>query len=762
VKPAAKMTLLVPSSTLALLTLAISSPGRGRRLLLLLAGVALSSAHPGFAAPSPVQVIGGNRELVISEVSERTLRIELAPLDAEGRPRPAAPSTVLVSLPITEKMRVRELESEKEALVGKLRVTIKPQPLTVSVRRADGKLVQELIFEDSANGAVAFRVEAPVLGLGEGAQQFDRRGALYPMQPTWGGWNRPVLGSVVPSPFLIGTGGWALFVHQPEGQFDLRDAGGRFLPGTNDEGPLILFVVSVEQPSDALTEYTRLTGMPVLPPKWALGYFQSHRTLAGPEEPLQIARTFREKKLPCDALIYLGTGYCPAGWNKGHGSLEFNPKTFDRPLESIRALRGLDFRVILHVNRAPRNIFGASIGEESDSSAHLRNYWARHREAFALGVDGWWPDDGDELPLEPRLTRHRCYYEGSLQDRPDVRPWSLHRTGYSGAQRYGGWIWSGDIDGKWETLAAQVSVGLNHSLSLTPFWGSDTGGFYPTRELTGELYTRWFQFSTFCPSFRSHGRTWKLRLPWGWNTGELGPVEHNQSPDASELRNAEVEPICRKYLELRYRLLPYNYSLMREACDTGLPPMRALWLHYPGDEEAVKLGSEYLWGRDILVAPVVEKGVSVRRLYLPAGVWYDWWTGEKVAGGRWIERPVDLATLPLHVRAGAIVPLDPVRQFTAQAVSEPTTLRVFPGANGEFTLYDDDGLSLGYRDGSDPKTVWIRIQWDDANRRLTLEPDERMKNWPGGARVFTVEAAGSDAQPRRVEFRGQPVGCELQ
>jgi alpha-glucosidase/alpha-D-xyloside xylohydrolase len=306
-----------------------------------------------------------------------------------------------------------------------------------------------------------------------------------------------------------------------------------------------------------------------------------------------------------------------------------------------------------------------------------------------------------------------------------------------------------------------VPVGLNHSLSLTPFWGTDTGGFVPTAELTGELYTRWFQFSAFTPLFRSHGRTWKLRLPWGWNTGEFGPVESREGPDRSELRNAEVEPICRKYLELRYRLLPYNYTLMREACDTGLPPMRALWLHFPGDAEAVKLGDEYLWGRDLLIAPVVEQGAAARRLYLPEGTWYDWWTGRPTPGKQWVERRVDLATLPMYARAGAVVPLDPVRQYTAQPVTEPTALRVYPGADGSFTLYDDDGQSLSYRDGSDGQTVWIRFRWDDAARRLTLEPDGRMRRWPGGARAFTIELVGSDAKPRQVEFRGERVAVDF-
>jgi alpha-glucosidase/alpha-D-xyloside xylohydrolase len=711
-----------------------------RSLLLLLNCAAISYATLG----------SEKSELVVSEISQRTVRLQWPSPDQHGGPD----SSILVPFPSTEKLRVRGAVDETTIGAGQLRVTIKSPPLVISVRRPDGKWVQELSFEDGVDHGMTFRTGAGILGLGEGAQQFDRRGALYPMEPSWGGWNRPVLGSVVPSPFLIGTEGWALFVHTPEGQFDLRDPKkGRFIPKTN--APVDLFIVDVRQPSDALAEYVRLTGKPVMPPKWALGYFQSHRTLAGPQEPLRIARMFREKKLPCDALIYLGTGYCTNGWNTGHGSLAFNTNAF-LP-ENLSALHEQNFKVVLHVNHAPRNLFGASIAEDSDSPRHIRNYWKRHHDAFALGVDAWWPDDGDELPLEARLSRHRCYYEGPLQDRPNVRPWSLHRTGYAGSQRYGGWIWSGDIDSRWETLAAHVSVGLNHGLSLTPFWGSDTGGFYPTRELTGELYARWFQFSAFCPSFRSHGRTWKLRLPWHWNTGEYGPIENNRNVDPAELHNPDVEPICKKYLELRYQLLPYNYTLAREACDTGLPLMRALWLHYPDDPDAIKLGSEYLWGRDLLVAPVVEKGAKSRRLYLPAGTWFDWWTGEKLEGKRWIERPVDLATLPLYARAGSIIPLDPVRQFTAQSVTEPTILRVYPGANGVFTLYDDDGRSLNYSDGSDAQIVWIRLQWDDAGRRLTLEPDTRMKKWPGSARPFAVETVGTKAAPTVVDFNGRAV-----
>jgi alpha-glucosidase/alpha-D-xyloside xylohydrolase len=681
------------------------------------------------------------------------VRIQLSPLDESGKPQAAAPSTILVPFKGTEKLRVRELAAAKEVHIGRMKLAIHSEPLTISLRRADGKLVQELVFEEtSGTNSVTFHTDAPVLGLGEGDEQFDRRGHYYRMR---NGQYAPWLathGATIPVPFLIGTDGWAMFIHQPWGVFDLRDGKGRFLPTgpSSTHEPLDLFVAEIDQPADALAEFIQLAGRPVMPPKWLMGYIQSHRTLSGPEDPLRIAQTFRDKKLPCDALIYLGTGYCTNGWNTGHGSLEFNPNAFDHPKDQLDALHGLNFKIILHINHAPRNLFGASISEPSDSPLHIHNYWARHHDDFALGVDGWWPDDGDELPIEARLARHRCYYEGPLQERPNERPWSLHRNGYAGVARYGGWIWSGDVESRWATLAAHVPVGLNYSLSVTPFWGTDTGGFIPTREFTGELYVRWFQFSAFNPLFRSHGRTWRLRLPWGWNTGELGPIESRDVTDRAELHNAEVEPICRKYLELRYQLLPYNYTLMREACDTGLPPMRALFLHYPKDPEAVKLGDEYLWGRDLLVAPVVVKGATSRRLYLPAGTWYDWWTNEKLEGERWFDRPVDLATLPLYVRAGAIVPLDPVRQYTAQSVTEPTTLKVYPGANGEFVLYEDDGKSLDYLQD---RATWTRIRWNDRAQTLTIEPDGRSKTQPGPRRfeVLLVKGGGR----KSVEYSGR-------
>ena len=170
-------------------------------------------------------------------------------------------------------------------------------------------------------------------------------------------------------------------------------------------------------------------------------------------------------------------------------------------------------------------------------------------------------------------------------------------------------------------------------------------------------------------------------------------------PTGKSCAIAEVEPICKAYLELRYRLLPYLYSAVREAHETGMPVMRALWLHYPSDPEAVGRGDEYLWGRDILVAPVVEKGATSRTLYLPQGTWYDFWTAREVSGGREITRPVDLKTMPLYVRAGAIIPTGPVKQHTGETADAPLTLTVYPGADGTADVYEDDGASFAHKAG---------------------------------------------------------------
>ncbi|MGC2185328.1 MAG: TIM-barrel domain-containing protein [Terriglobales bacterium] len=575
-----------------------------------------------------------------------------------------------------------------------------------------------------------------------------------------GGYKLATHGGRVPVPWIVSPSGWAMFFNQPFGTFDFTGSQSRLLPPNPDAAlPLDIFVTVARDPGTIMAEYARLTGLPEMPPLWSFGYQQSHRTLAGRDEILSEARMFREKRLPCDALIYLGTGFCPSGWNTANGSFAWNSRVFPDPREMIGQLHAEHFRVALHAvilsDRLSGTVHDAcELSQFDEQKASC--YWDAHRQDFAMGVDGWWPDEGDPLDIASRLARNRMYWEGPQIDRPNERPYALHRNGYAGMQRYASFLWSGDVFSTWETLKTQVPIGINTSLSGMPYWGTDIGGFVPTKEFTSELYLRWFQFGAFCTLFRSHGRAWKLRLPWGWNTGEPGPAEINNYngaaiPDPSQLHDARVEPICRKYLELRYRLLPYLYSAVRECSLSGMPVMRALWLHYPDDARAVACGDEYLLGKNLLIAPVVDKGATTRRVYLPRGRWYDFWSDEMLEGGREISREVNLEIIPIYVRAGSILPLGPIKQYTAEKVDGPLSISIYPGHDDTFLLYDDDGTTFNYRRGE-----WMgsQMMWNDAQKSLAigLAPGSRML-----PRVRTDIEVKLGQSTRSVAYDGTPI-----
>jgi alpha-glucosidase/alpha-D-xyloside xylohydrolase len=234
----------------------------------------------------------------------------------------------------------------------------------------------------------------------------------------------------------------------------------------------------------------------------------------------------------------------------------------------------------------------------------------------------------------------------------------------------------------------------------------------------------------------------------------FGPLERpvDQLPPERALRNKAIEPIAKQYIELRYQLLPYNYTLAWEACNTGLPMQRAMWMHYATDATCRRLGDQYLWGKYMLIAPVYEKDATTRNVYLPAGVWYDWWTNEAKQGGQSVTKAVDLSVMPIYVSAGAIIPFDPIRQYTAQAVGEPTTLKVYSGTDGSFTLYDDDGLSQDYLTGKGCSI--IDIKWNEKSKQLTLAPAKG--NTVQGTRKFIVELIPGNVK-KEITYSNAPV-----
>ena len=784
-------------------------------------------------------------QLLIRQAGTHSIRITLKPLSWPGD-TPYSPALV-DGLYQTPAINLTQLSATMTQQVGNFIIELRPDPLSIRIVTPDGRAVQQLSFTDST---LSFALDnAPVLGLGEGGHkpepgipwrqapiEFDRRGRLQEMQPRW---QSDAYGSRNPVPLLIGTAGWALFVATPWGEIDLRAADhGVFLPwkptprdtieqnehnqgltgakGLPPAGSVIaglydLIVFDAHDPAAFMKDLSELTGPGVLPPKWALGYMQSHRTIKDENYILGIVDSFRSKKIPVDAVIYLGTGFTPRGWNTPQPSFQFNPAVFHRdPAEVLADFHAKHVKVVMHMvpwdrDKLPglHGTIPAAPGERLDAG-HIQNYWQQHIALMRTGVDAFWPDEGDWFDLYERVKRHQLYYQGPLSTFPDIRPWSLHRNGYLGIARWGGWVWSGDTESSWKTLEGQIAVGINHSLSLSPWWGSDIGGFYPNSEKTGELYARWFQFGAFCPSFRSHGRTTMTILPWGWGQSDRGELETSAKPAAapdkqttpapasdsetikrnvllSSMNDPRIEPIVRKYDELRYRLLPYTYTLAWETRATGMPLMRALWLHYPDDSIARGMGSEYLWGRDLLIAPVFEKAATTRSVYLPAGKWYDWWTSLPVPAatstanstaspaampnpavptGTTIQRPVDLSIMPIYVRAGAIIPFDPIRQYTSQTVTIPTTLRIYPGADGDFTLYDDDGISQQYLHG---KATWISMRWNDSTHTLILSPGAPagFTNLPVHRRFLIQLMTRPTASPTPIVYTGNPVAVPL-
>ncbi len=755
----------VPSRREALKTIGVGSAG-----LLVGGGIIRGQGADIMVAGQPVQIA------VMSE-SAMTVRLTVRPLE-NSRPAALNVTGALAQETTASTARQQPLTGTARVRAGDLVVRVTGSPPTLHVETAGGAVVQTLTL-DAAGPGLTFRLpQGPLLGLGEGGVQFDKKGSTDQMrngqvtsQPD--GYRLAIHGTRAPIQWLIGaTDGWAMFIHQPYGAFDFKGPDGRFLPPADSPLPLDVFIVSSRDPLVVMSEYRRITGQAEMPPLWAFGYMQSHRTLGGPDEILGVARTFREKKLPCDTLIYLGTEFAPSGWNTRNGEFTWHATNFPDPKKMLDQLHADHFRVVVHVVVEGRRFIGGvndpctapalPPGRTEDNrwppERQVSCYWPVHKNLMETGVDGWWPDQGDGFDGPSRLARHRMYWEGTQLFRPNERPFALHRNASAGIQRYGGFIWSGDVQSRWETLATHVGVAINSGLSGLPYWGTDIGGFVPTTEYTGELHARWFQFGAFCPSFRAHGRNWHLKLPWGWDGGDGGPPETNNfKVPPEELTNTRVEPICRKYLELRYRLMPYLHTAVRECYDTGLPIMRALWLHHPDDATAVARGDEFLWGRDILVAPVVQQGATSRRVYLPRGTWFDFWTNERIEGGREIDRSVDLETMPLYVRAGAVLPMGPVRQYVDQVVDEPTTLVVYPGVNGVSTLYEDDGRTFAYRKGA-----WMRIDltWQDGARTLALRLAQGSQLLPPAPRVFTVRLAGtSDGRP--VTFTGQPLTIRL-
>jgi alpha-glucosidase len=539
-------------------------------------------------------------------------------------------------------------------------------------------------------------------------------------------------------------------------------------------------------PAGVLRDYTALTGRGALPPLWALGYQQSRWSYMSEEQVLGVAREFRARRIPAD-VIYLDIDHMD-----GFRVFTWNRRTFPDPARMLARLHDDGFHAVTIVDpgikvdeaypiyrsgRAQGVYVRTAGGGElhakvwpgicafPDFTAPAARAWfgGLYAAPLALGVDGFWndmdepgvfaPDDFDrpEIGLGPQKTlpvdaRHagdgmpgthaqyhnvygmqmaRATFEGLRGLRPDRRPLVLTRAGFAGVQRYAA-MWTGDNSPTWTHLALTIPMLTNLSVSGVPFVGADVGGFMGSP--SAELYTRWLQAAALTPYFRTHSNDVSApREPWAFGTA--------------------YERINRATIELRYRLLPYLYTLFADNEQSGIPPLRPLWFAYPGDVRASLVDDQFLVGGDLLAAPVVHEGRTRRDVYFPRGdAWIDWWDGTRHAGGTVAQVAAPLDRLPLFIRAGAVVPTAPVVQHTGELKDVPLTLAVAVGARGGGHVFQDAGDGYGYREGA-ARTI-VATQ-DDHGVRLDIPRND------GWQRVGALDVLGLAAAPAVVRIDGK-------
>jgi len=532
-----------------------------------------------------------------------------------------------------------------------------------------------------------------------------------------------------------------------------------------------------------LHEYRNLTGHAPMLPKWAYGFFQSKDRYVSLDEITQIAQRYRAEHIPLDAMVQ------DWFWWKNEGDPDFNSSYHDvaKDLEGLHkenvhtmiSVWGLlDPASETYKTLEEKHLMlpGAHVYDPSNPEAR-DIYWSRlPGKLFSQGWDAFWLDSAEPEEFWPHMgdaiLRDKQLAIGNGAEYTNVFPllhtlgvqnhWKatadrkrvflLTRSAFLGQQRVGATVWSGDVFSSYWALSRQVPAGLNFALSGYPYWTTDIGGYFPPYpgSVDGpayqELYARWFEFGTFCPIFRTHGHR-----------------DHNEMWTYDR-----IEPTLIRYDKLRYRLMPYIYSLAWKVTSEDYTIQRPLVMEWRSDEKTWNIGDEFMFGPAILVNPVLKANATKRSVYLPPSpAWYDFWTGESTAGGKEIEAEAPLDRMPLYVRAGSILPMGPEIEYAAQDPDGPIELRLYRGANGAFDLYEDAGDSYDYEKG---QHSLIPIRWNEDTGILTI--GAREGSFPGmtAKRRFRIVLVGSghgiggeltSAAEREVTYEGAATNISL-
>ena len=639
-------------------------------------------------------------------------------------------------------INVSESASNFEVFTGDLRVMVQKKPLKIDIfdkyqRLVLGDLNAEAYITEGSGVETrkVLREEENFYGLGEKAGELNRRGHAYTMwnsdKPCYSEREDPLYKSI---PFFMSSNNYGIFFDNTyKTEFDFGKKSDEYFSFSAPDGPFIYYFMYGDDFKEIIRSYTKLTGKPIMPPKWALGWSQSRGMLTNERLTREIAKEYRERNIPIDII------YQDIGWVDGLQNFEWRKDRYDDPKQMLEDLSEMGIKVIVSqdpvISQATEAQWkeanekgflvlddrtgkaydmpwpwGGNAGVVDFTKPEVASWWGElQQKPLDDGVKGFWTDMGepawsneestDRLHMKHHLGMHeeihnvygltwdKVVTEQFNQRNPNTRVFQMTRAAYAGMQRYT-FGWSGDsgngrdvADG-WDNLANQIPVGLSAGMGLIPFWTTDISGYcgdITDYDEFAELYVRWLQFGIFNPLSRAHHEGNNAVEPW--------------------LFGEEAERIAKKSIELKYQLHPYLYTYAREAYDTGMPIMRALVLEYPDDEKTYDAKEEFLFGKEILVAPVVEEGERIKQVYLPEGDWFDYNNPQKVyEGEQEIEVDAPLDAIPMFVKAGAIIPKMPVMDYIGQMKNAPMILEIFPSTKAsDFTIYEDEGTTNDYK-----------------------------------------------------------------
>ena len=704
---------------------------------------------------------GGQGVLAITPLADDVIRIRFTTARAFGREH----SYAVIRRDLGALAAKVDIGAEATTLTtASLEVTARHNPLRISFANRAG---ESLDADDPERGiAVAgasFRVakrlreDEHVYGLGEKNGRLDKRGWSL------GGYNYAMWNSdaysydsstdplyvSVPFYMVVRQGkAHGLFLDNTwRSTFDIGRERQDLLTFGAEGGELDYYFINGPHPKEVIERYTALTGRMPLPPRWSLGYHQCRYSYYPDSRVRLLANTFREKTVPADVIwldIHFQDNYKPFTWDR---------ERFPDPKKMISDLAAQGFRTVCAADAHPKKeagyapydsgLAGNHFVKRPDGSVYegpvwpskaekdcgpsvfpdfsrpaTRDWWGSlYRQFLDEGIAGIWNDmnepavfakPANSMPLDnvfdnegqpsTTLEVHNVYgqlmtgatFQGLTRLRPNERPFVLTRATFAGGQRYAA-LGTGDNTADWSSLRQSISTLLGLGLSGFAFAGSDIGGF--AEPVSAELYTRWLQAGVFYPFMRSHS--------------ELG------APDKEPWAfGYQFEAVNRRAIELRYQLLPEIYNVMAEASQSGVPALRPMFLEFPEDDKVAATDDQFLFGADLLAAPVLREGQTTRSVYLPKGEWYDYWTGRHYAGGAKMKIPVTLDSLPLFVRGGAFVFRQPVVQHTGEMPGKPLHVLVAPATQSEATLYEDDGATLDYRKGVSAKRSFRQTRDD--------------------------------------------------